>query len=343
MQTLKRGMKGSDVVVLQTKLTQAGYECGPLDGIFGVSTETAVKSFQKAQGLVVDGIVGSKTWAALDAASVPIPDDPGIIDTYQEAIAQPYGLPRNARDRRFSEALRLMQNCDTGQGFRYCGWKDPYLYDSKDFRAGKLGFPMPDGSLSSVVPGNTLKTPLHGGTCSPWAGWWLGWWLCANGDYNFRVGRDAKYITTWKHDHVLNGTKIPGYAEYCQSDGGGLRTASLSELYKRWEWLGQVNVLPMAHHVVLAVKVGGDGLWVEDPMNPGKPVPSGIYRFGADGNYPVVDGEDYYSGTRQTWRRLGPNETVGQQWRIYRVTDNAEDTGCPATGPFGGRESWSLF
>jgi len=343
MQTLKRGMTGSDVVVLQTKLTQAGYECGPFDGIFGGATDTAVRAFQQAQGLVADGIVGAKTWAALDAATPLPPPDPSVTDTYKEAIALPCGLPRNAVDRRFSDALKLMQTCDGNQGFRYCGWTDPYLFDGKDFKAGKLGFPFPDGSLSSVVPGNVLKAPLHGGTCSPWAGWWMGWWLTANGDFNFRIGRDATYITTWKSDHVLNGTKIPGYAEYCESDGVGLRKASLSDLYKKWEWLNAVNALPMEHHIVLLIKVGGDdGLWLADPSNPGKPVPSGLYRFGADGGYPVVDGKKYYSGARQTWRRLGATETIGQKWRVYRVTNNDVNTGCPGTGPFGGRPSWVL-
>lgn len=35
------------------------------DGIFGSKTEAAVRAFQKAHGLVVDGIVGIRTWKAL--------------------------------------------------------------------------------------------------------------------------------------------------------------------------------------------------------------------------------------------------------------------------------------
>jgi peptidoglycan hydrolase-like protein with peptidoglycan-binding domain len=38
------------------------------DGIYGPRTEAAVKYFQRANGLVADGIVGQKTWAALEAA-----------------------------------------------------------------------------------------------------------------------------------------------------------------------------------------------------------------------------------------------------------------------------------
>lgn len=36
-----------------------------IDGAFGPNTEAAVRHFQHRKGLVVDGIVGAKTWAAL--------------------------------------------------------------------------------------------------------------------------------------------------------------------------------------------------------------------------------------------------------------------------------------
>jgi len=37
------------------------------DGIFGNGTRTTVLAFQKDNGLVVDGIVGAKTWGAFDS------------------------------------------------------------------------------------------------------------------------------------------------------------------------------------------------------------------------------------------------------------------------------------
>ena len=62
---IKRGSRGEDVIYLQKQLTILGYSVGNVDGIFGVKTLEAVKAFQAENKLVVDGIVGSKTWEVL--------------------------------------------------------------------------------------------------------------------------------------------------------------------------------------------------------------------------------------------------------------------------------------
>jgi peptidoglycan hydrolase-like protein with peptidoglycan-binding domain len=54
--TLKLGMKGHDVRVLQSYLTLAGYAT-TVDGQFGASTTTSVVAFQGASGLAADGVV----------------------------------------------------------------------------------------------------------------------------------------------------------------------------------------------------------------------------------------------------------------------------------------------
>ena len=63
--TLRRGAQGEDVKTMQLALVSYGYNPGACDGIFGKQTEAAVRAFQRAQGLSVDGICGAKTWAAL--------------------------------------------------------------------------------------------------------------------------------------------------------------------------------------------------------------------------------------------------------------------------------------
>jgi murein DD-endopeptidase MepM/ murein hydrolase activator NlpD len=57
--TVSKGSKGADVKYLQKKLEIAA------DGDFGPNTDKAVRAFQSSKGLVVDGVVGAKTWAAI--------------------------------------------------------------------------------------------------------------------------------------------------------------------------------------------------------------------------------------------------------------------------------------
>ena len=61
---LRKGSTGVYVEVLQKKLNDAGHNLD-VDGDFGNKTLEAVKDYQKVNGLVVDGIVGAKTWEKL--------------------------------------------------------------------------------------------------------------------------------------------------------------------------------------------------------------------------------------------------------------------------------------
>lgn len=62
---IKSGSTGSAVRKLQILLNGLGYSCGSVDGSFGTRTLTAVKAYQKAQGIAQDGIVGATTWGKL--------------------------------------------------------------------------------------------------------------------------------------------------------------------------------------------------------------------------------------------------------------------------------------
>jgi Putative peptidoglycan binding domain len=65
MATLLRGSTGPEVTALQQRLLDLGFDPNGVDGNFGPGTESAVKAFQQAQGLTVDGKVGPMTRAAL--------------------------------------------------------------------------------------------------------------------------------------------------------------------------------------------------------------------------------------------------------------------------------------
>ena len=65
--TLRRGDKGEDVKNMQKLLLKHGFDVGPdgADGDFGKNTEDALKRYQAHNGLEIDGVCGSKTWAKL--------------------------------------------------------------------------------------------------------------------------------------------------------------------------------------------------------------------------------------------------------------------------------------
>lgn len=62
---MQYGSRGTAVTRLQQALKDKGYLKGKVDGIYGDQTYDAVKAFQRAKGLAVDGIAGRKTQNAL--------------------------------------------------------------------------------------------------------------------------------------------------------------------------------------------------------------------------------------------------------------------------------------
>ena len=110
MTTLRLGSKGESVKTLQQFLKVG------VDGTFGPQTETAVKAWQKANGLISDGIVGKNTWAAM-----------GILNT------------DNAENSEVDHALKINQHyMPVGSYFagpvpkkwiflhHTAGWENPY-------------------------------------------------------------------------------------------------------------------------------------------------------------------------------------------------------------------------
>lgn len=61
----KYGSRGEEVKQIQTKLKRWGYYKGNIDGIYGSETQTAVRYFQRKNGLTVDGIAGKATLNAM--------------------------------------------------------------------------------------------------------------------------------------------------------------------------------------------------------------------------------------------------------------------------------------
>ena len=65
LKVLRKGSKGNQVKTLQRLLTSLGYSLGTIDGDFGTKTETALKKFQKAKKLTIDGVANKDSWEKL--------------------------------------------------------------------------------------------------------------------------------------------------------------------------------------------------------------------------------------------------------------------------------------
>jgi peptidoglycan hydrolase-like protein with peptidoglycan-binding domain len=96
--TLRRGMVGHDVSVLQFLLAKRGLPTKRLNSNFGPATDALVRAFQKKAGLAVDGVVGPATQAALVGKK---PKAARVSRTVEESLAHwaaHYGVsPRIAR------------------------------------------------------------------------------------------------------------------------------------------------------------------------------------------------------------------------------------------------------
>ena len=99
--SLRRGSSGAQVRCLQSRLTALGYPVGPLDGAFGNMTHNGVVRYQRAKGLLADGIVGRITGTSLGIWGTAASGATGATGvTGGSTAAQctpPSGVPATAR------------------------------------------------------------------------------------------------------------------------------------------------------------------------------------------------------------------------------------------------------
>lgn len=95
---LQQGSKGPEVLALQKALLAAGFNPHGLDGSFGPKTDAALRAFQRAAGIVVDGKAGPQTWRALKGQGAPAPGStpgsaPGPVSGPGQTPAPGKGIP----------------------------------------------------------------------------------------------------------------------------------------------------------------------------------------------------------------------------------------------------------
>lgn len=124
--TLRKGSSGTAVKTLQKKLKSLGYYTGSVDGKFGDGTYTALKKFQKKNGLSADGVAGPKTMEKLNSSKAVAAEK-----TYTTETLNWFGhqntIPKNA--------VFTVKDCKTGKTFQVKRWSGANHLDAEPLTA----------------------------------------------------------------------------------------------------------------------------------------------------------------------------------------------------------------
>lgn len=155
---------------LQDRLRAAGYDPGPSDGWYGQKTADAVRAYQQANNLRVDGDAGPQTLARLGISS--------LSSAQQQATQQPNAQPSNARQPNTSQASTQSDTRQPTDGSRSSDRVAQAANQGGEelarlIIAGLLGYglyraaqnagqtPPPLGSNPTpVIPGTSTPTPV---------------------------------------------------------------------------------------------------------------------------------------------------------------------------------------
>ncbi len=140
--TLRNGDSGSAVKAMQQALISLGYAPGAADGKFGRGTQTAVKQFQKNNGLTVDGLAGNRTLtllygqAASGEATAPPATDSATATPTPTPTSVPTATPAPAATSGTNIPTRTLRGGYTGEDVR---WVQQKLADLGYYSGGING------------------------------------------------------------------------------------------------------------------------------------------------------------------------------------------------------------
>ncbi len=153
LSTLRQGDMGNEVKSLQQRLIQLGYLLGKADGNFGSGTAAALKAFQKANGLLQDGVAGATTLSKLYSTTAsPAP------------TAAPSPTPSLLRQGDKSEAVKAMQRTLIDLG--YLNGTADGVFGAQTFLALKA-FQSNNGLPADGVAGEKTLSILASSTAKP--------------------------------------------------------------------------------------------------------------------------------------------------------------------------------
>lgn len=140
----------SPVRALQRRLTQGGDRPGAVDGRYGPLTAAAVRRFQAAHGLVVDGIAGPVTLRALSARPAPLYPGAGLgqasgsaaVRTLQRRLAAARSSPGPIDGRFGPSTLAGVERFQRAHHLRVDGIVGVRTWQALDARPNRLRAPL---------------------------------------------------------------------------------------------------------------------------------------------------------------------------------------------------------
>jgi len=149
MTIYERGAKGPEVEAIQEALKKRGLYSGPVDGVFGGGTESAVKVFQRKAGLTADGEVGPQTWSRLFAPAGGGKTGPSTATQPAAAAAPPE--PAITKEPLLYRCLALTGSFETSEGVPGCFAGLSGDFDGQGISFGALQWCLGQGSLQPLL------------------------------------------------------------------------------------------------------------------------------------------------------------------------------------------------
>jgi len=122
--SLQYGSTGEAVTKLKTKLAELGYYTGPIDDTYDYATKNAVINYQKANGLTVDGIAGSKTqhsiYGTVETGYYDSGEGPTTTTLYTPELMDWYSS--NIQSIFYKGCIAVVTDVKTGLSFKVKRW-----------------------------------------------------------------------------------------------------------------------------------------------------------------------------------------------------------------------------
>jgi uncharacterized protein (TIGR02594 family) len=193
---------------IQRRLAKLGFNPGPLDGIRGRNTVSAIKRFQESKGLVADGIVGPITQAALfgeaTAAATPAFDTRPWFDHALQLIGLAEDPRRDVSNPAVIDLGEVIDIDYKDDDIPWCG-----LFVGHCIASALGDEPLPVNPLAA------RNWSRFGEECEPQVGAVLVFWRHRRAGWQGHVGfyhgedRDHFHVLGGNQGNAVNVVKIP--------------------------------------------------------------------------------------------------------------------------------------